>query len=320
FCRIHRKLIPSAQRLMRYHHFSLIPLAFAGCLFGCQPTPSLTGAELIQKYPEKHYLQIDGVALHYEQEGIGPPVVLLHGLLTHSALWRTIASGLTYGNTIYTVDLMGFGFSEKPQNVTYSLDTYIAQLGVVAETLHLNRPILVGHGLGAVIATLYAMRHPAKVNKLVLMDVPFSNVTLPFSLRALRAPLLGEWFVGDWALDQVFRDGVENDAVLTAAMLRIYAQPYHEDPGAWAALRKCLREANVEATWEQEIHPHLATLRLPILLIWGGNDEYAPVALGRTLHEALPQAQMEVILRSGHYVQEDRPEEVRAILKAFLDR
>ena len=181
---------------------SLLTFAFACCLLGCQPAPSLTGAELARKYPEKRYLQVDGVALYYEQEGVGPPVVFLHGVLTHSFLWRTIASGLTYGNTIYTVDLMGFGFSEKPQHTTYSLEAYVAQLGALTTAFHLDRPILVGHGLGAVIAALYAIRHPAKVEKLILMDVPFSSVTLPFSLRALRVPLLGEWFARDWVIEQ----------------------------------------------------------------------------------------------------------------------
>ena len=112
--------------------------------------------------------------------------------------------------------------------------------------------------------------------------------------------------------------GVENDAVLTEAVRQTYLQPYRDDPGAWIALRKCLRETNIKTAWEQEIRPRLATLRLPILLLWGGNDEFVPVAFGRKLHEMLPHAQMEVILRSGHYVQEDRPEEVRAALKAFL--
>lgn len=221
---------------MRCPHFFPILLVIAACLIGCQPTPSLTGAELTRKYPEKRCLQVDGVALHYEQEGIGPPVVLLHGLLTHPALWRTSGSGLTYGNTIYAVDLMGFGFSEKPQHIIYTLDTYVTQLDALISTLKLDHLILVGHDLGAVIVTLYAMRHPAKVDKLVLLDASFSNVTLPFSLRVLRVPFLGAWFAGDWMLNQVLRDGVENDAVLTDTTLRIYAQPYREDPGAWAPL------------------------------------------------------------------------------------
>ena len=182
---------------MRYHHSFLISLSFIGCFLGCQSTPSLTGAELTRKYPEKRYLQVDGVALHYEQEGIGPPVVLLHGVLTHSALWRTIVSGLTYGNTLYTVDLMGFGFSEKPQHIVYSLDTYVAQLDSFINLLKLDRPALVGHGLGAIIAVLYTVRNPNKVDKLVLMDAPFANVTVPFSLRMLRAPLFGAWVAGE---------------------------------------------------------------------------------------------------------------------------
>lgn len=303
---------------MRYLHFFLSPLIFVGALSGCRSAPSLTGAELVRKYPNKHYIQVDGVSLYYEQAGLGPPVVLLHGLLTHSALWRTITAGLTYGNSLYSVDLMGFGFSEKPQHVSYSLDAYVTQLHRLIEELRLYRPVLVGHGLGAAIAALYAVRYPTEVDKLVLLDAPFSQVASPFSLRLLQVPLFGSWFTGDWIIDRMLRGGVENSALLTDAVRQLYTQPYHDDPGAWTALQKCLRETEVETMWKQQIRPGLATLQSPILLVWGSNDEYVPIAVGRAVYDLLPRAQMEVILHSGHYIQEERPEEVRAVLKAFL--
>jgi len=132
-------------------------LSLAGC---GSSAPSLTAAELAQKYPDKRYVQVNGVALHYEQEGLGQPLVLLHGLLTSSYLWRNVVPGLTYGSTIYNLDLMGFGLSEKPQNVTYSLDTYVGQLGKFLDDFHLENPILVGHDVSGLIATLYTIRNP----------------------------------------------------------------------------------------------------------------------------------------------------------------
>src|SRR6266853_6267408 len=120
----------------------VLMLSLAGC---GSSAPSLTATELAQKYPKEKYIQIDGVALRYKQEGLGRPLILLHGLPTYSYLWRNITPGLTYGNTIYSLDLMGFGLSEKPQNQTYSLDTYVGQLGKFIADFHLDNCILVGH-------------------------------------------------------------------------------------------------------------------------------------------------------------------------------
>src|SRR4029453_10570668 len=109
-------------------------LAVALYLAGCgSSAPSLTKEELSQKYPEKRYVQIDGVSLHYEQESLGRPLILLHGLPTSTYLWRDIVPGLTFGNTVYNLDLMGFGLSEKPQDVTYSIDIYVDQLSKFIE-------------------------------------------------------------------------------------------------------------------------------------------------------------------------------------------
>ena len=264
-------------------------------------------------------MQIDGVSLHYEQQGLGQPVVFVHGLMTHSYLWRTIILGLTYGNAVYTVDLMGFGFSEKPQNVTYRLDMYVEQLSLLLEKLKLSKPILVGHDLGAAIVALYTIRHPEKVNKLVLMGAPFFSDSSPLSIRLLRLPVMGEFLSRDWFLARFLRSGVENPTALNETALKAYLSPYDDDPGARAALLKCLRELDLPFFLAQEIQPNLTHLRIPTLLVWGGNDEYIPVAFGRKLQADLPHAQIEVILHSGHYVQEDRPEEVRAVLKAFIE-
>src|SRR5262245_65735544 len=96
---------------------------------GCGPSGnSLSGEELQKKYPEEKYVQIDGVSLRYKQEGLGRPVILLHDVLVDSDIWRNIIPGLTFGKTLYSLDLMGSVLSEKPQNRTYSIDTYGTQV------------------------------------------------------------------------------------------------------------------------------------------------------------------------------------------------
>jgi pimeloyl-ACP methyl ester carboxylesterase len=296
-------------------------LALTFYLAGCGSSgPSLTATELAQKYPDKKFVQVEGVSLHYEQEGLGRPLVLLHGLPTFSYLWRNITPGLTYGNTIYNLDLMGFGFSEKPQDSIYSLDTYVNQLSKFLENFHLENPILVGHDIGGVIVALYTLRNPGKVRKLILLDAPLYSAAPPFAVRLLRTHLIGGLFTGDWFLKRFLRGGVFKQELMTEALLNDYLKPYHDDPGARTALLKCVRELNLRPSLENEIQPNLGKIQVPTLIVWGDGDPYVPLDFAKKLKDDIPNSELYVVLRSGHYVQEERPEDLRAALKEFIDK
>jgi pimeloyl-ACP methyl ester carboxylesterase len=290
-------------------------------MVGCgSPPPSLTANELQQKYPDAKYVQIDGVALHIKQQGLGRPLVLLHGLPTNTYLWRNIIPGLTFGNTIYSLDLMGFGLSEKPQNPSYSIETYVAQLTKFLEEYHLQNPILVGHDISAPIVTLYTLRNPDKVRKLILMSAPLYPEAPSFSVRLLRTKLIGEMFTGDWFLKRIFRNGVQDQAAMPDALIEEYLKPYHDDPGARTALLKCVREFDLRPTLEKEITPNLGKIQTPTLIMWGDGDPYVPLAFAKKLKDDIPNSTLQVVLRTGHFAIEERPEEVRALLKEFIDK
>ncbi|MCS6927700.1 MAG: alpha/beta hydrolase [Candidatus Binatia bacterium] len=290
-------------------------------LLGCGSSgPSLTGPELAQKYPDKAYVQIDGVAIHYTQQGIGRPLIFVHGFLTSSYVWRNITPGLTFGNTVYTLDLMGFGFSEKPQDKTYSVDLYVEQLGKFLDHFQLTSPILVGHDVGGAIVALYTLRHPNKVRKLVLIDAPLYYSPPPLSFRLLRTRLIGNLFTGDWFLKRLLRGGVEKEERMPDSLLQTYLQPYHDDPGARTALLKFMREFTLRPLIENEIQPALTQLQVPTLVVWGDGDAYVPLDFGRRLKQDIPNSAFEVILNSGHLVQEERPEKVREVLKEFIEQ
>jgi pimeloyl-ACP methyl ester carboxylesterase len=288
----------------------------------CGPSgTSLSGDELQKKYPEEKYVRLDGVSLHYEQEGLGRPVVLLHGFPTHSHIWRNIVPGLTYGYTLYSLDLMGSGLSEKPQNQTYSIDTHVSQVGKLIEEFHLDNAILVGHGVGAAVATVYAVRNPGKVRKLVVMNAPLYPGYSATGLGLLKLPLVGGMFTNDWFLQRTLRGGViKPEASMPDSVMDNYLQPYRDDPGARAALLKQVKELDLDPVLEKEVVPNLAKLQVPTLVVWGADDPYVPLDLGKRLDAELPNNEFPVILRTAHYELEERPEEVRAIIKEFLDK
>jgi len=104
------------------------------------------------------------------------------------------------------------------------------------------------------------------------------------------------------------------------ALLKEYLKPYYDDPGARAALSKFAREFNPRAALENEIRPKLQQLQLPVLLVWGGQNAYVPLTVGRKLDDDIPNSNIVTILRTNHYIQEERPEEVRAVMKEFIQK
>jgi pimeloyl-ACP methyl ester carboxylesterase len=295
----------------------LLLLSMFGC--GAPSGTSLSGEELQKKYPDEKYVQLNGVSLHYEQEGLGRPVVLLHGFLTHSAIWRNIVPTFTYGYTLYSLDLMGSGLSEKPRNQTYSIDTHVAQLAKLIDDFHLDNAILIGHGVGAAIAMVYTVRNPSKVRKLVVMNAPLSPGYSATGLWWLKLPLVGGMLTNDWFLQRTFRGGFFKPESVPDSILEMYMKPYREDPGARAALLKQVTELNLDPVVEKEVTPNLAKLQVPTLILWGANDPYVPLDVGKSLDTVIPNDEFPVILNTGHYELEERPEEVRAVIKEFLD-
>jgi pimeloyl-ACP methyl ester carboxylesterase len=288
-----------------------------GC--GAPSGTSLSGEELQKKYPDEKYVQLNGVSLHYEQEGLGRPVVLLHGLLTHSALWRNIVPTFTYNYTLYSLDLMGSGISEKPQNQTYSIETHVAQVTKFIDEFHLDNAVLIGHGIGGAIAMVYTVRNPSKVHKLVVMNAPLSPGYSATGLWWLKLPLIGGMLTNDWFIQRTIHGGLFKPGSLPDSVLDMYMQPYREDPGARVALLKQVTELDLDPVVEKEVTPNLANLQVPTLIVWGANDPYVPLAVGKSLDTVIPNDEFPVILNTGHYELEERPEETRAVIKEFLD-
>ena len=296
----------------------VLALIFAGC---GGSAPSLTGEEIQARNPNHTYVEIDGVALHYRQTGLGRPLIFIHGLLEDYRIWRHVTPGLTYGNTVYELDLMGFGLSEKPQDKTYDLDTYLAQLTAYIENFHLENIILAGHDFGAVIAAAYALQSPANVHKLILMSAPISaQESLPLNIRLLGVPLIGNLLSGDWFLKRILQEGVFDKQVMSDAMVKQYLEPFEDDPGARAALHKFLREFDLGRVVGEDILPNLSALTMPTLLLYGGQDQFTSMDVARELDVAIPGADLQVVTRSGHYILEDRPEDVRQQIKEWIDK
>jgi haloalkane dehalogenase len=268
------------------------------------------------------YLDWDGLRLHYLDEGDGPPVVLFHGEPTWCFLWRKVAPALlAAGYRVIAPDCPGFGRSDKPVDPAfYTYDRHTAAMAAVAEHLGLEGATAVVQDWGGPIGLRLAVEMPQRFTRLgvlntSLFDGPPSEGFLRWRAFAVRAPELPVGLVmrRSFAVpspDEVIAayEAPFPDASYQAGVLAFprIVPTSPDDPGA-AEMRRVMTALG---TWER-----------PALVLFSTADPIFSIEVGRRFAAAIPGAgPLETIDGAGHFLQEDRGEEVGERLAAFLRR
>ncbi len=252
--------------------------------------------------------------------GSGPHLVLLHGLGDSGVGWRKIESGLLEAGFRVTVwDALGAGRSEKPAEPDYRLVAHVERLRAVLDEIGAPRVTLVAHSLGGTIALLYALDHPVRVERLVLIS-PAAYAEggwtgdwiwqVPLTATLEKVPAQA---IADLALRMNFGDA----ARITAEDRAVYAAEAAR-PGTIGAF--VLQQQQVMPDPEQVRRwiARYGELRMPALILWGTRDRVLDPALGARLAKALPQARLVPLEGIGHAAQLEAPAAVLAEVLAFL--
>ncbi len=269
-----------------------------------------------------HFLTVDGVRLHAMEMGHrGPPVVLLHGNGAMVEEW--LASGLPQllarRHRVLMLDRPGFGHSERPRGRAWTAAAQAAVLRQAWERLGFERPILLGHSWGTLVALSLALRDPGAVRGLVLLagyyfpsvraDVAiFSPPAIPLLgdvLRYTLAPPLGR-LIAPKLISRIF------------APLPVPARFKAEFP-----LPLALRPSQIRASagdtarmvpTAAALAPRYGRLRLPVAIIAGEGDRIVKARQAERLHELLPQSRLVLLPGIGHMLHHAAPEAVAAVV------
>ena len=144
---------------------------------------------------DTEFLELDGAWVRYNVIGGGPPVVLVHGWLSSSRIWEPLARRLAQRFTVYTLDLVGFGESDKPSS-GYGVRNGSRLLYAFCAHFGLTRASVVGHDLGGNMVVKLAADHPDLVGRVVLVSVPADDdqIDLPTPLWLATLPVVGPLF------------------------------------------------------------------------------------------------------------------------------
>ncbi len=270
-----------------------------------------------------HRVQVEGQRLAYLDEGQGPPLILIHGFGGSMWQWEYQSSELARDFRVITLDLLGSGFSDKP-DLEYRPEEVLRFFRGFMDALHVDRATLVGSSMGAGVALGMALTAPERVDRLILIGGLPARVKEKLASPVVRqamessAPIwlvrLAGWVAGSSVTDRVLREIVHDHSLLTDAVLARSGR----NRRAGNYLGPALAVARTVPLWESDYAPRLATIRHPTLVLWGEHDKVFPMAVGQELAGVIPAAQFVVIHDAGHIPQWERPEPVNHAIRRFL--
>ena len=263
------------------------------------------------------------VKLYYQEEGNGPPLLLIHGFGASTFTWRHVAPELAKTHRVIAVDLKGFGQSDKPFDGRYSVFDQAELLAQLIEDKDLRNLTLVGHSFGGGIALLLALeanrRLEGRISRLVLLDTIAYPQHIPVFFRLLDVPLvsqLGVRMVPPSVQTRVaLRIAYLDDSKIDPEEVEIYAAPLKTAAGKHAIIHSA-RQIMPEGI--AELSERYKTIELPTLILWCDHDRIVPLEVGLRLRRTLPNSTLRLVEDCGHMPQEEQPELTLQLIKAFI--
>ena len=278
----------------------------------------------------ERFVETNGVRLHVIEAGRenDPLVILLHGFPEFWYGWRKqIAPLAAAGYRVLVPDQRGYNRSDKPKDVrAYALDQLAADVVGLIDDAGRERAIVVGHDWGAAVAWWCALRHPERVEKIAVLNVPHPLVMQRHARRSL-SQMAKSWYIVffqiPWLPDALMRRAPSSmfDVLGRTGRRDAFAeadrQTYQRawsQPGAATAMLAWYRAAVRYAA------PELAAprVRIPVLIVWGVRDQFLDVEMARMSLELCERGRLEPIEEASHWVQHEEPERVNRLLIEFF--
>jgi pimeloyl-ACP methyl ester carboxylesterase len=274
--------------------------------------------------PKGQFVTADGTRLHYVERGAGRPVVFLHGngAMVDDLIISGVIDKTAQHYRAVAFDRPGFGHSERPRGRQWSAAAQAALFPEAFDLLDIERPIVVGHSWGTLVALALALDHPSQVSGLVLISgyyypTPRADVTL-FAPPAIPvvgdvishtvAPLIGE-IIAPRVIERMFApEGVPPRFAATFPV-SLTLRP--------SQIQAFAGDSSHMIAAAEELSPHYPSLLTPTVILAGDADEIVNHQQAQRLHADVAESRLEVLPGRSHMVHHSSPERVVAAIDSI---
>ncbi|AGK54548.1 alpha/beta fold hydrolase [Bacillus sp. 1NLA3E] len=265
------------------------------------------------------YLDVKGISTHYHESGQGEPVLLIHGSgpgVTAWANWRLIIPKLSENFHVFAPDMVGFGYTERPETIEYGVETWTNHLINFIEAVGQSNVHIIGNSLGGALALQIANKRPDLVGKIVLMGAAGLPFKMTYGLykvwgyepsvenmkKLLEIFAYNQKFATDELAELRYKASIQ--AGLQEAFSKMFAEPRQE-------------KLNQLALPEEQIKK----IENEVLMIHGRDDIVVPYQeTSLKFLELLPNSELHIFSKCGHWTQIEKKDEFAKLCENFLLR
>lgn len=276
--------------------------------------------------PGGQHVAVDGLAIHYEARGAGPPIVLIHGFGGSTYSWRFNLPELSRRHRVYALDLPGFGYSERTDRPIYSRSCQAAIVRGFLDVMNETGPaVLVGNSMGGAVALRFAIDYPDRTLGLVL-SAPSVFWREPW--RRL-APLFRVPWLGRKLAHALYYFALANDRSVSRMLAAAYGSNLDlvTDEVRTALLRPLRVRGSADAALglarssdRDPVAGRLRDIDVPVLIVAGKLDQAVSLDSILRLEAKIRRARLVVIEDAGHLIQEEAPDQFNALVEEFCDQ
>lgn len=257
-----------------------------------------------------------GIAVNYHDHGSGFPVVMIHGSgpgVSAFVNWRLVMPELARQRRVLAPDMVGFGFTERPAGMVYTLDNWVDQVIAFLDTMNLPQVDLVGNSFGGALSLALTVRHPERVRRLVLMGA--AGVSFPITQELDDVWGYEPSFENMRRIMDVFAydRNLVNDEL---ARLRYEASIRPGFQESYASMFPAPRQRWVDALATAD--DAIAGITHETLIIHGREDKVIPLENSLRLSRLIARSQLHVFGRCGHWTQIEHAKRFSQLVSNFL--
>lgn len=275
-----------------------------------QPTKKLLNSEHMG-----NFVKVGEYNIHYYAVGEGTPLLLIHGIGQSLYTWHNCIDELSKEHRVYAIDLIGYGYSDKPIDMLYTIDNMMEFINRFMEAIDLGKAHVIAVSSGAMIALRLAQKYPYRVGRMTLISPGGVTPEMPLKIRALRSPItswLFKMFLDKKTTTACLNDCFFDQTHVTPQTIDQYYTPI-TDGGARNVLVRNLTEFD-----ETETMQELNRIQNDIQIIWGHEDRWHPVDMAEQFHLSLSNSNVSVIRNCGHFPHEEKSDRFLEITIPFF--